>query len=95
MPRKARVVERGLLRKGFRLKNSRHRHITYVKFDGQSADHVSTVMSHGSSGDVNDHLLGRMARQLYLSRRQFDDLIDCRLSQADYEAMLRRDGLIR
>ena len=52
-------------------------------------------MSHGADRDIDDHLLGRMARQLYLSRRQFDDLIDCRLSQADYEAMLRRDGFIR
>ena len=94
MPRKALVVERGLLRKGFRLKNSRHRHFTYVKLDGQNADHVSTVMSHGSSREVNDRLLGMMARQLHLNRRQFDALIDCRLSQADYEAMLRRDGII-
>ena len=35
-----------------------------------------------------------MARQLHLTRREFDELIDCRLSQNDYEAMMRRDGFI-
>ena len=94
MPRKARVVEHGLLRKGFRIKNSRHRHFTYVKLDGQVADHVSTVMSHGSSRDIGDNLLAQMARQLHLTRREFDELIDCGLSQDDYEAMMRRDGII-
>ena len=52
-------------------------------------------MSHGADRDISDRLLSQMARQLHLTRRQFDDLIDCRLSQADYEAMLRRDGFIR
>ena len=88
-------MERGLLRKGFRIKNSRHRHFTYIKLDGQAAGHVTTVMSDGSGRDLGDQLLAKMSRQLFLTRRQFDDLIDCRLAQADYEAMLRRDGLIR
>ena len=95
MPRKARAVERGLLRKGFRILNSRHRHFGYVKLDGQAANHVATVMSHGSDRDLDDGLLAKMARQLRLTRRQFDDLIDCRLSQADYEAILRGDEMIR
>ena len=95
MPRRARAVERGLLRKGFRIKNSRHRHFTYIKLNGQGADHVTTVMSHGSGRDIRDHLLAKMARQLHLTRQQFDALIDCRLSQAEYEAMMRRDGFVR
>ena len=36
-----------------------------------------------------------MPRQLHLTRREFDELIDCGLSQNDYEAMMRRDGFIR
>lgn len=54
-----------------------------------------TLTSHGADSDLNDRVLAKMARQLRLTRRQFDDLIDCRLSQADYEAMLRRDEMIR
>ncbi len=94
MPRKARVVHRALLRKGFRTTESSHRRYRYFRLSGERTN-VFTVTSHGSDRDINNHLLGQMARQLHLSRRQFDDLIDCRLSQADYEAMLRRDGFIR
>ena len=94
MPRKAREVRRGLRRKGFRETDSRHRKLEYYKLNGQEGG-VNTLMSHGSERDLGDHLLGQMARQIHLTRRQFDDLIDCRLSQADYEAMLRRDGMIR
>jgi hypothetical protein len=82
------------LRKGFLLTESRHRRFRYYKLDGDRTN-VVTIMSHGSVRDIDDRLLAQMARQLKLTRRQFDDLIDCRLARADYEAMLRRDGLIR
>ncbi len=82
------------MRKGFRIKDSRHRTFEYYTLDGERS-RIKTLMSHGSDREINDHLLGQMARQLHLTRRQFDDLIDCRLSQADYEAMQRRDGFIR
>lgn len=95
MPRKARVVERGLLRKGFQLTYTHHRRFAYHTLDGEQPQAVSTIMSHGADRDIGDQLLAKMARQLRLTRRQFDELIDCRLSQADYEAMLRRDGFIR
>ncbi len=95
MPRKARVVERGLLRKGFRLADTHHRRFVYHTVDGEEPQPVTTIMSHGADRDISDRLLGMMARQLHLTRRQFDDLIDCRLSQAEYEAMQRRGGFIR
>ena len=94
MVRRRRDVLRGLRRKGFRELNSRHLQLKFFTVAGEDSE-IATVMSHGDDRDISDRLLGQMARQLYLSRRQFDDLIDCRLSQADYEAMLRRDGLIR
>ena len=95
MPRKARVVERGLLRKGFRLTDTHHRRFVYHTLDGEEPQPVGTIMSYGADRDINDRLLAAMSRQLNLSRREFDRLIDCDLSQADYEAMLRRDGFIR
>ncbi len=94
MPISARTVTRGLLRKGFRLTESRHRRFRYYKLNGERT-RVVTLTSHGSDRDLDDRLLARMSRQLHLTRRQFDDLIDCRLAQADFEAMLRRDGFIR
>ena len=95
MPRKARLVERGLLRKGFRLTDTHHRRFVYHTLDGEEPQPVTTIMSHGADRDIGDRLLALMARQLDLTRRQFDDLIDCGLSQADYEAMMRRNGVIR
>ena len=95
MPRKARVVERGLLRKGFRRTDTHHRRFTYYGLAGEEVPSATTIMSHGADRDIDDRLLAKMARQLHLTRRQFDDLIDCSLSQTDYEAMLRRDGLVR
>lgn len=89
------MVERGLLRNGFRRTDTHHRRFVYHTLDGEEPQPVATIMSHGADRDISDRLLGLMARQLRLTRRQFDDLIDCRLSQADYEAMLRRDGFIR
>ena len=94
MPLKARVLERGLLRKGFRVVESRHRQYRYYTVNG-SRTNVQTLTSHGSDRDIGDHRLGQMARQLNLTRRQFDQLIDCSLSQADFEAMMRRGGFIR
>ncbi len=94
MPRRARAVERGLVRKGFRLTESRQRRHRYYKLNGEKTN-VLTLMSHGSDRDIGDRLLAQMARQLHLSRRQFDQLMDCDLSQGDYEAMMRRDGFIR
>ena len=94
MPRSARRVRRGLLQKGFVLTESRHRRLRYYRLDGDRTN-VSTVMSHGSARDIDDRLLAKMARQLNLTRRQLDQLIDCSLSQADYDAMMRRGGFIR
>ncbi len=82
------------MRKGFLLSESRHQRFRYYSLDGDKTNMV-TLMSHGSDGDIGDRLLAEMARQLHLTRRQFDQLIDCDLSQADYEAMMRRGGFIR
>ncbi len=85
---------RGLRRKGFREVNARHLQLRYFSVDGEETE-AFTVVSHGADRDISDQLLASMARQLRLNRRQFDRLIDCDLSQADYEAMMRRDGFIR
>ncbi len=67
--------------------------LKFFSVSGEDTE-ITTLISHGPDRDIGDQLLAQMARQLSLTRRQFDDLIDCRLSQADYEAMLRRDGVI-
>jgi hypothetical protein len=53
--------------------------------------HIHTYYSHGAR-ECDDHILGRMAKQLRLSRAQLNDLIDCRLSGEAYVEILRERG---
>jgi len=44
-------------------------------------------MSRGSSHkSISDDLLGKMAKQVGLSKKLFLELVDCNLDQAAYEA---------
>src|SRR5579863_4648319 len=74
MPKRAKDVAGGLESKGFRRENSKDVHYRlYV--DGKKTV-IYTMISHGEK-EIHDGLLGTMARQVKLSRRQFNDLIDC------------------
>jgi len=55
---------------------------------------IFTFYSHGTH-ECNDRLLGKMAKQLKLSRAQLDDLIDCTLGEEAYVKMLRERGEIK
>ena len=93
MPRKARRVESALLAKGFQRIDSKHRKFSYVTILGSNTP-IYTLLSHGANRDIDDSLLGRMARQCGLSRREFLRLIDCSLSQEEYESILVERGAI-
>ena len=93
MPRKARRVESALLAKGFRRLDSKHLKFRYHRLDGGRTP-VRTLLSHGGNRDIDDRLLGRMARQCGVSRREFLALIDCPLSQEAYEDLLVQRGEI-
>jgi DNA-binding FadR family transcriptional regulator len=89
MPRKAREVLSGLKRKGFI--EEREGHHVFLIYESRAGlrTEVRTRLSHQSGGsDINDQLLGLMARQLKLSRRELEQLIDCPLSREHYEAKL-------
>jgi hypothetical protein len=89
MPRKAREVLGGLKRKGFvEEREGHHIFLIYETTAGLRTD-IRTRLSHQSGGsDIGDPLLGAMARQVRLSRRDFDQLIDCPLSRVEYESRL-------
>ena len=91
VPHKARVVESALLSKGFRRRNSKHRHLFYYMLDGGQS-RIFTMLSHGSNRDTGDDLLAKMARQCRLTRREFDALVRCPLSREVYEPRLRDGG---
>lgn len=90
MPRKVRQVISALTTKGF-LENRDGHHIIliYETMEGRKTA-IRTRVSHQSgSGDIGDSLLGVMARQTNLSRRDFEHLVDCYLSREQYETKLK------
>jgi len=93
VPRKQVEVERSLEAKGFqRAKGGDHNYFHYHSRTGKKTA-VFTKTSHGSR-EIDDSLLGRMARQCKLSRTDFDRLIDCPLTRENYEAKLIEQGAV-
>lgn len=90
MPRAKRLVEAGLQNKGFRLENSHHRFFIYYSQQGEKTA-IRTRTSQGGN-ELDDFLLGQMAKQCHLTRPDFLELVDCTRSQAAYEDELVRQG---
>jgi hypothetical protein len=94
MPLSRLSVEGGLEGKGFRRSNGDHRFLIYYSRDGKKTS-VCTMTSHGSGyRDISDVLIGKMARQCKVTARDFRGLVECSLSQDDYEGKLREQELV-
>lgn len=89
MPRRAKEVEAGLLQKGFQLRQSKDAYF-HLWHEGKKTA-IWTKISHGER-EIHDGLLAAMSRQVKLSRRQFDDLVDCPLSKEEYISLLKESG---
>lgn len=92
MPRKRNEVEKSLVTKGFVSAGGDHNYFHYYSKAGKKT-RVFTKTSHGAR-EIDDSLLGCMARQLKLTRRDFDNLIDCPLDRDTYEKKLTEQGLV-
>jgi len=92
-PRPARIIRSSLTKKGFvQIADSDHQAFQ-LHVNGKKVS-VNTFYSHGAK-ECDDYILGRMAKQLRLSRAQLDDLIDCPLSAEAYIEMLKEKGEIK
>ena len=89
MPKSAREVTASLERKGFQKRGGDH--AFFHLYVGGRKTIVSTKVSHGER-EISDRLLAVMARQVRLTRKQFNDLIDCPLTLEQYVEQLRRQG---
>ncbi len=90
MPRKARDVERLLVRKfGFsRAENQSADHVWYLlKLDEHT---IKTKFSHGA-GTLSKKLEGMIARQLRVRKAYFDGMFDCTNSSEDYRRQVEED----
>ncbi len=71
------------------------KHIQYFfqTLDGRDSQ-IMTFIRHGmQSTTIGDSLLGKMARQLHLTKSQFLELVDCTLDEAGYREILKTQGL--
>ena len=86
MPKKALNISRALKKKGF-LENTKRDHIWYTYYRNGKKTSINTKISHGVN-EIDDGLLGKMARQMRLSRHDFDEFVACHLSQDDYDKQM-------
>jgi hypothetical protein len=75
-----------LRRKGFKEEPGDHVILRYCNLEGQKTK-FRTKLSHNKQ-DLNDHLISQMAKQCGLNKQQFLDLVDCPLSQEQYEEII-------
>ena len=91
MPRDKSAVETGLRNKGFVETQGDHHYFVYHRKDGKKTL-AKTKTSHGSKADLDDYLLGAMAKQCQLTKPQFLEFVDCTLSRDAYEKTLEQRG---
>ncbi len=94
MPRPKSKVESALLGKGFEKTEKDHHYFIYFTTDRKKTT-ARTKTSHSKKmKDIADNLLSQMAKQCYLTKTEFLNLVDCPLSQDMYEDILQKQGII-
>lgn len=92
--RKKNKIESSLLEKGFQKNDGDHRFFIYYSIDGKKTT-VRTKTSHTPKmKTVDDGLLGQMAKQCKLNKKDFLDLIDCPMDRNGYEEKLKAQSLV-
>src|SRR3954454_15818157 len=86
MVRSSSAVEQALLDKGMD-RDENHHHMYRKTLDGVT--HLVTRISHGSGGEINDTLGKLMGNQLCLQLREFWNLVECPLSEDEWDALVR------
>lgn len=86
MPLPKRKVVSALQKKGFgKDVDGSHVVLTYRTIEG-ALSRISTYVSHGSRPkDLDDFLIGQMAKQCRLTRRNFLRLARCPMDRSEYE----------
>jgi len=82
---KIRDIERALLSKGFKRVDSNHKF--YFFYINGIKTSVRTKISHGTD-EYGNHLLGMMKDQLYLSKSELEEFVECSLSGEKYKELL-------
>jgi len=89
--RKAREIKDSLIKKGFISEQRDHTYL-FLRVEGRKS-RIHTKISHGIK-EYGDNLLSIMSRQLYLSTKQLNDLLDCPLSYEEYLSILKEKKIL-
>jgi len=93
MPAARDEIEAALKKKGFVLNDGDHRYFR-LHVDGR-ATAIFTKTSHGNKyKTLGDALVAAMAKQLKLTKKQFGDLVDCRMSGDAYLQALHDQSIV-
>jgi hypothetical protein len=98
MPKDRSGVVAALKKKGFeeRYEGKNRDHDTFFFMHSGLQRAVFTKVSRGSGyRTIGDELLGKMAKQLQLTRGDFDLLVECPLGEAEYAEKLIARGVLR
>lgn len=87
-----REIHNSLVKKGFRCEVGGSHQKYHLVVDEKDTG-IVTLLSR-SFDEYSDALLGRVARQLRLSRQEFTDLVTCKLEGTSYVSLLRERGLL-
>lgn len=80
------TVRAGLLAKGM-LPDENHHHM--LRKDVEGVTRLVTRVSHGK-GEIGDSLAKKMANQCCLQLREFWDLVDCPLTEQDWDGLVEQ-----
>ncbi len=89
---KPRVIDRALLRKGFKKETSHH--IIYYYYINGKKTSIHTYISHDTR-ELSPKQLNQMAKELKLNYDDFEKLIECPLSEIEYRDYLQSKGYIK
>jgi len=93
MPLATRNVKRALSSKLRCEEDVKGHHIFYY-FIEDGVRVTSTKVSHGSNRDIQDGIVGQMAKQMGVNRPFFAELVQCTKSRDDYVANIRAGGYL-
>lgn len=86
-----RKVSGALKKKGFSTDSGKHV-VYYFVYNGKIQG-IATHMSHNNQ-EIDDYLLGEMAEQLSISKKEMCELIECTFSEDDLIKKYQKSGLI-
>lgn len=87
-------TERNLLKKGFSYADHRSDDHIYLEYFHNGILILYTKISHGKPKDIDDFLIGLMAKQCKIKSKEFIHLVSCNISKEEYLKILIDNGLV-